>query len=140
MPSYATPTRVMRSLGLVRKPRRRRFDPEPQRPAAEMREGPSYEVSRTHALWHSDFHHGKCRVLSASGEWKMPIPLGFLDDHSRLGCQLHVAALHTPRAVNRPLRSSERDGSSNSGISGGGPSRGTPAISRGQASRSRHRA
>ena len=88
MPSYATLTRVMRSLGLVRKPRRRRFEPEAQRPAAEGREVLSYEVSRTHALWHSDFHHGKCRVLSASGEWKTPILLGFLDDHSRLGCHL----------------------------------------------------
>ena len=88
MPSYATLTRVMRSLGLVRKPRRRRFEPEPQRRGAEMREVLSYEVSRSHALWHSDFHHGKCRVLSASGEWKTPILLGFLDDHSRLGCHL----------------------------------------------------
>ena len=37
---------------------------------------------------HCDFHHGKRRVLSASGKWQTPILLGFLDDHSRLGCHL----------------------------------------------------
>ena len=87
LPSYTTVTRVMRSLGLVRRRRRRRFEPEPK-PAAESREVLSYEVERSHALWHSDFHHGKCRVLTAAGEWKTPILLGFLDDHSRLGCHL----------------------------------------------------
>ena len=38
MPSYATVTRVMRSLGLVRQRRRRRFDPEPERAPVETRE------------------------------------------------------------------------------------------------------
>ena len=88
MPSYATLTRAMRKRGLVRKRRRRRFEKEPARPPVETREVLSYEVSRSHALWHCDFHHGKCRVLSASGEWQTPILLGFLDDHSRLGCHL----------------------------------------------------
>ena len=88
MPSYATVTRVMRSLGLVRQRRRRRFDPEPERAPVETREVLSYEVSRSHALWHADFHHGKRRVLTAAGEWRTPILLGFLDDHSRLGCHL----------------------------------------------------
>ena len=37
---------------------------------------------------HSDFHHAKRRVLTDAGEWKTPILLGFLDDHSRLGCHL----------------------------------------------------
>ena len=88
MPSYATLTRVMRSLGLERQRRRRRFEKEPERPAVEAREVLSYEVSRSHALWHADFHHGRRRVLTASGEWRTPILLGFLDDHSRLGCHL----------------------------------------------------
>ena len=88
MPSYATVTRVMRSLGLVRKPRRQRFEHEPERAPVETREVLSYEVSRSHALWHSDFHHAKRRVLTAAGQWKTPILLGFLDDHSRLGCHL----------------------------------------------------
>ena len=88
MPSYATLTRVMRSLGLVRRRRGRPVPHEPERTAAEAREVLSYEVSRSHALWHADMHHGKRRVLTAAGEWKTPILLGFLDDHSRLGCHL----------------------------------------------------
>jgi len=87
MPSYATLTRAMRARGLVRK-RRRKWHESEARPAVEAREVLSYEVSRSHALWHADFHHGKRRVLTASGEWKTPILLGFLDDHSRLGCHL----------------------------------------------------
>ena len=87
MPSYATLTRAMRNRGLVRQRRRRRFEPEPA-PAAETREVLSYEVSRSHGLWHCDMHHGKRRVPTPSGEWKTPILLGFLDDHSRLGCHL----------------------------------------------------
>ena len=87
MPSYATLTRAMRARGLVRK-RRRRWSESEHKPSAEPREVLSYEVSRTHALWHSDFHHAKRRVLTASGEWKTPVLLGFLDNHSRLGCHL----------------------------------------------------
>ena len=87
MPSYATLTRVMRARGLVRRRRRKWFESE-DKPPAEAREVLSYEVERSHALWHADMHHGKRRVLTASGEWKTPILLGFLDDHSRLGCHL----------------------------------------------------
>ena len=88
MPSYTTLTRVMRSLGLVRRRRRPGFKREAERPAVEAREVLSYEVSRSHALWHADYHHGRRGVLTAAGEWKTPILLGFLDDHSRLGCHL----------------------------------------------------
>ncbi|MYE02356.1 MAG: transposase family protein [Alphaproteobacteria bacterium] len=87
MPSYATLTRVMRARGLVRQRRRKWFERE-DKPPAEAREVLSYEVSRSHALWHGDFHHAKRRVLTPAGEWKTPILLGFLDDHSRLGCHL----------------------------------------------------
>ena len=87
LPSYATLTRVMRSLGLVRQRRRKWFEGD-ARPPREAREVLSYEVSRSHGLWHGDFHHTKRRVLTASGEWKTPILIGFLDDHSRLGCHL----------------------------------------------------
>ena len=93
MPSYATLTRVMRSLGLVRQ--RRRVHHQTERPAAESREVLSYEVSRSHALWHADFHHSRRRVLTATGEWKTPILLGFLDDHSRLGCHLQWYLVET---------------------------------------------
>jgi len=88
MPSYTTLTRAMRNRGLVRQRRRRRFDREPERAPVEPREVLSFEVSRSHALWHTDFHHARCRVLTASGAWRTPIMLGFLDDHSRVGCHL----------------------------------------------------
>ena len=87
MPSYATLTRAMRARGLVRKRRRKWFEGE-EMPAADTREVLSYEVSRSHGLWHCDFYHGKRRVLTPSGEWVTPILLGFLDDTSRLGCHL----------------------------------------------------
>ena len=87
MPSYPTLTRALRNRGLVRWRRRKWFEKE-DKPPAEPREVLSYEVSRSHALWHCDFHHGKRRVLTASGEWRTPYLLGFLDDHSRLGCHL----------------------------------------------------
>ena len=87
MPSYATLTRAMRARALVRR-RRRKWHESEAGPPVEAREVLSYEVSRSHALWHADFHHAKRRVLSASGEWKTPVLLGFLDDHSRLGCHL----------------------------------------------------
>ena len=89
MPSYATLTRVMRAAGLERRRRRRKFGDDPERPAVEEREVLRYEVSRSHALWHADFHHaGTCRVLTASGAWVTPILLSVLDDHTRLGCHL----------------------------------------------------
>ena len=87
MPSYATLTRAMRARGLVRK-RRRKWHESQTGPDVEAREVLSYEVSRSHALWHADFHHGKRPVLTAAGQWKTPVLLGFLDDHSRLGCHL----------------------------------------------------
>ena len=51
MPSYATLTRAMRNRGLVRRRRRRRFEREPA-PVAQTREVLSYEVERSHGLWH----------------------------------------------------------------------------------------
>ena len=39
-------------------------------------------------MWHSDFHHGRLKVLLPGGVWERPIALGILDDHSRLGCHL----------------------------------------------------
>jgi hypothetical protein len=36
------------------------------------------------SLWHLDFHHGSLKVLTPDGQWRRPIVLGILDDHSRL--------------------------------------------------------
>ena len=86
MPSYSTLRRAMRRRGMVR--RRRRRGTDGKRAPVEAREVLSYEVSRSHALWHCDFHHSPVRVLTPGGEWRTPILFGVIDDHSRLGCHL----------------------------------------------------
>ncbi len=45
-------------------------------------------MAHTHALWHTDFHHGSRKVLTAGGAWATPLLVCFLDDHSRLVCHL----------------------------------------------------
>jgi transposase InsO family protein len=90
-PSVITVSRYMTDAGFHRvKPRRGR-DTAGMRRAQERlerREVRSYEVSHVGALWHTDFHHGKCKVLTASGVWVTPICLGVLDDRSRLACHV----------------------------------------------------
>lgn len=91
MPSYATVRRYMKSAGMVKERRRRRgavelSDPESAREGLERREVRSYEAEYVHGLWHSDFHHGSLKVLTAQGEWVVPRLLATLDDRSRLSC------------------------------------------------------
>ncbi len=91
LPSYATVRRYMKEAGLdrVRKPRGR--DTEGYRRALdrlEKREVRSFEATHVGALWHLDFHHGKLKVLTAGGEWRTPLVLGVIDDHSRLACHV----------------------------------------------------
>ena len=81
MPSYATVARFMRAHGLQRQPRRR--GARAPRPRREVR---SYEVSRSHALWHYDFHAGSRKLLMSSGHWVAPQLFAAIDDHSRLLC------------------------------------------------------
>lgn len=91
LPSYQSLRRFMKSQGLHRQRRvrlRNRVEGGPPRPRSGEFEIRSYEVSHTHGLWHADFHHGSRKVLTAEGQWQTPILLGFLDDHSRLGCHL----------------------------------------------------
>jgi transposase InsO family protein len=80
----------MKDQGLLRQRKRR-----PQAATAqgdstawEPREKRSYEVSHVHQLWHLDFHVGSRKVLTSQGQWKTPMLLGILDDHSRLCCHL----------------------------------------------------
>ena len=81
MPSYPTLARFMSARGLQRQPRRR--GPNAPRPRHEVR---SYEVSRSHALWHVDFHVSSRKLLTPSGEWVSPKQFAAIDDHSRLLC------------------------------------------------------
>jgi transposase InsO family protein len=89
--SYCTVRRYMQTHGMLRKPRARvQGRPGEIRAAQrrEQREIRSYEAEYVGSLWHSDFHHGRLKVLTPGGGWERPIALGILDDHSRLGCHL----------------------------------------------------
>ena len=86
LPSYSSVRRFMKSHGLLRKPRRRGKDKPGlvrARQRLESRETRSYEAEYVNALWHFDFHHGSCKVLTSRG-WRTPILLGIIDDCSRL--------------------------------------------------------
>jgi putative transposase len=89
LPSYSSVRRYMKAVGLLRVRRVRGAERAGHRRAARRREAlevRSFEAAHVHALWHADFHHGRCRVLLAGGSWRRPILLAFLDDHSRLCC------------------------------------------------------
>jgi transposase InsO family protein len=89
--SYSTVRRYMKAHGLLRRAR-----PAPKGRAGEARaaqrrqnrEIRSYEAEYVGSLWHLDFHHGSLKVLMPDGQWRRPIALGILDDHSRLCCHL----------------------------------------------------
>lgn len=84
IPGYATVRRFMKDQGWTRvKDRRRRKDGSRSPVARETR---SYEVPHVNALWHYDFHEGRRKVLTASGEYVTPYLFGLLDDCSRLCC------------------------------------------------------
>jgi transposase InsO family protein len=98
VPAYATLCRFMQHNGLRRFPRRACTNPEaernacdkgaPQAGAGERREQRSYEVEHVLAVWHTDFHHGSHKILTADGTWRTPVVLAFIDDHSRLCCHV----------------------------------------------------
>lgn len=102
VPSYATLRRFMRANGLDK---RRRVTPRTtdgaERAEARLveREIRSYEVAHVNALWHLDCHHGSRKVLDRRGEWKTPILLGILDDHSRLACHVQWYLAETAENV-----------------------------------------
>jgi len=90
IPAYGTVRRYLKAQGYHRKRRPKRNTAGARQ--AEHRlaqlEVRSYEAEYTHGLWHTDFHHGSRRVLTANGRWVTPLLLGVIDDHSRLVCHL----------------------------------------------------
>lgn len=89
MPSYSTVRRYMKSHSLVRIRLPRGKNTAGLQRAQERldsREVRSYESAYVNALWHLDFHHGSHQILTPEGEWRTPLLLGILDDHSRLVC------------------------------------------------------
>ncbi len=85
LPGYASVCRYMKRNGLQKARRARRHEADPSFVPRERR---SFEVEHTNALWHTDFHECKRKVLLPSGEWQKPVAFGVLDDHSRLCCHL----------------------------------------------------
>jgi putative transposase len=89
--SYCTVRRYMQAHGMLRQPRAARTGrlgevrAEQRREHREIR---SYEAEYVGSLWHLDFHHGSLKVLTSRGQWRHPLALGILDDHSRLCCHL----------------------------------------------------
>jgi transposase InsO family protein len=84
LPSYGTVCRFMKDGGLLRERKRRRGKTD--QVESKPRETRSFEVAYVNALWHFDFHEGKRKVLTESGEWRTPYLFGMLDDCSRLCC------------------------------------------------------
>lgn len=85
VPSYTTVVRYMKERGLLKRRRRRRSDDRDEA-LFVPREMRSFEVEHVDALWHSDFHVGRRKVLLPSGELVVPVLFGMLDDRSRLCC------------------------------------------------------
>ena len=90
VPSYPTVCRFMKHHGLLRHRKPRRHELEPGFVPRERR---SFEVSHVHALWHSDFHEGKRKVLTADGQRKPVVLFAALDDCSRLCCHAQWYAI-----------------------------------------------
>ncbi len=90
LPAYSTIRRYMKAQGWVRQRRGRHQTPGAAQAERRLqeREVRSFEAEYVHGLWHTDFHHGSRKVLTASGRWVTPLLLGILDDHSRLACHL----------------------------------------------------
>jgi hypothetical protein len=85
------------------------------------RETRSYEYAHVNALWHFDFHEGKRKVLTATGERKTPYLFGLLDDCSRVCCHaqwylerentedlVHVSTIATDRGALTKSRRHDR--------------------------------
>ena len=84
IPSYATVTRYMKDLGMLKEKKRKSKEGR----GLEPREKRSWEVAFANQLWHLDFHEGSRRVMTMDGRWVKPWLIGILDDHSRLACHV----------------------------------------------------
>lgn len=94
LPGYATVCRYMRSHGLAKALKPRRHEREPGFVPRERR---LFEVKHVHGLWHADFHVGKRKVVTASGNLEPVTLCALLDDRSRLCChaQWYVGSENT---------------------------------------------
>jgi hypothetical protein len=92
LPTYHTVRRYMKANGLCKQRRIQKRNTAGALMAAERlesREVRSFEMDYVHSLWHLDFHHGSRKILDKQGQWRKPLLLAILDDHSRLICHAH---------------------------------------------------
>lgn len=89
-PSYSTIHRYMKGSGLFKRKRVRKKRPGQihAENMFESREVRGFENEFTNGLWHLDFHNCSRKVLTKSGEWKTPVVVAIMDDHSRLACHV----------------------------------------------------
>ena len=87
MPSYSSVRRYMKRHGWIRQsrvPAKGTAGMERAQARLETREVRSFEAEHVFGLWHLDFHQGSHKILTPEGEWRKPMLLAILDDHSRL--------------------------------------------------------
>lgn len=81
-PSYPSVRRYLKAHGLIRK--RIKRDVKSLAPTRmQEREVRSYEVEYVWQLMHLDFHHGRRKVVTRSGDLMTPLLVAFIDDKSR---------------------------------------------------------
>lgn len=91
IPSYTSVRRFFHSQGLIKRIRSRNCNRPGFKISEEIKdksEVRSFENDFVNGLWHLDFHHCSRSVLTRPGEWKVPLALAILDDHSRLICHM----------------------------------------------------
>jgi len=91
VPSYSTLRRFLKAHGLGKhRPVTSRRTAGAARAEARLleREVRSYEAEYVGGLWHWDCHVGSKKVLTARGQWQLPVLFGVIDDRSRLACHL----------------------------------------------------
>jgi len=89
LPTYHTVRRYMKANGFCKQrriPKRNTAGALMAAERLESREVRSFEMDYVHSLWHLDFHHGSRKILDKQGQWRKPLLLAILDDHSRLIC------------------------------------------------------
>ena len=89
LPHPAAVRRFLQRRGMFREPKLTHRDTagaEAANNRKETFEVRSYEVTHVGGLYHWDAHVGSCSILTRSGEWRYPVLICVIDDHSRLAC------------------------------------------------------
>lgn len=109
LPGYATVCRFMKDHGLGKQPKPKPHEKEEGFVARERR---SFESAHVHGLWHCDFHAGKRKVITVSGEWMEAVLFAVLDDRARLCChaQWYLGPENTESFVHGVMQALQKRG------------------------------